>query len=307
MPTGACGVHCDVCKLKLMEICSTCGPGKSPEAARKIEAQKRLLGAACPILECARMNRVDYCLRDCDQFPCDNFKTGPYPFSQGFLDMQKRRRKQLPPGRTHHGTPIQVPEQYWEELRARDASTVCAYTGAEPRDEGGLVFRCLGEDVLVDSPRRRLKRFRGEQWEVLEDPLLELLAVLYFKNVQGVYAMGRDMVTVKDLKEAHYFKGPHALKLGPFLERFGADPRGFREAAEKLEGEPLDMADAAYRFLPFPRVPVYFLLWEGDEELSPEVSVLFDRSIQEFYAAPAVRALVELVTRALLMGGLWGT
>ena len=96
MPTGVCGINCDVCKLKLLDLCSTCGPGKSPEAFRKLEAQERILGGACPILRCAGMKRIDYCLRDCDAFPCENFASGPYPFSQGFLDMQERRRQRKP-------------------------------------------------------------------------------------------------------------------------------------------------------------------------------------------------------------------
>jgi hypothetical protein len=69
MPTGACGINCDVCQLRLKEACSTCGPGKSTEAERKLEAQRRILGNPCPILACARMNGIAYCLRDCDPFP----------------------------------------------------------------------------------------------------------------------------------------------------------------------------------------------------------------------------------------------
>ena len=80
MPTGACGIACDVCKLKLLQICSSCGPGKSQLAKAKLEAQKRLLGAPCPILACASLKQVDYCLRDCDLFPCENFDVRPLPF-----------------------------------------------------------------------------------------------------------------------------------------------------------------------------------------------------------------------------------
>ena len=62
------------------------------------------------------------------------------------------------------------------------------------------------------------------------------------------------------------------------------------------------MADAAYRLLPFPRTPVYYLLWIGDEEFRPRLSVLFDRSIEEFFSASAIWSLVNLVSRELLMG-----
>ena len=40
--------------------------------------------------------------------------------------------------------------------------------------------------------------------------------------------------------------------------------------------------DAAYYFLAFPRVPVACLLYLGDEEVSPSVSVLFDASAPHY-------------------------
>jgi hypothetical protein len=55
------------------------------------------------------------------------------------------------------------------------------------------------------------------------------------------------------------------------------------------------MADTAYCLLPFPRVPLYFLLWAGDEEFKPRLQVLFDRSIEEILAADAIWALVNRV------------
>ena len=62
MSTGACGINCDVCRLNVLGVCSTCGPGRSPEAQRKIAAQVRILGGPCPILECASIRGIDHCL-----------------------------------------------------------------------------------------------------------------------------------------------------------------------------------------------------------------------------------------------------
>ena len=60
------------------------------------------------------------------------------------------------------------------------------------------------------------------------------------------------------------------------------------------------MADAAYMLLPFPRVPLYYLLWKGDAEFEPRMTVLFDRSIEKVFAADAIWALVNRVSTALL-------
>jgi hypothetical protein len=50
----------------------------------------------------------------------------------------------------------------------------------------------------------------------------------------------------------------------------------------------------------FPRVPLYYLLWEGDEEFPARMSVLFERSIEESLAADAIWALVTRVSSSLL-------
>jgi len=301
MPTGACGINCDTCKLKLLEICSSCGPGRSLTAMQKLAAQERILGAPCPILACAQHHQVDYCLRDCPGFPCDHFNSG-YPFGQPFLASQARRRREHPPALTPNRTPLTVPSEYWDELATRDIPGLCGLTLAEPHPEGGLVFPSLNRLIWLDTGARRLAALRQDRWEAVDDPRLEVLALLYFTRVQAMHPVGRDIVGIKDLKEAHYFKDQHALDLGPLLECFGEDLEGFRRAAENLRGRPQDMADMAYMLLPFPRVPVYFLLWRGDEEFPPQASVLLDRPIEACFQASAIWLLVKLVAQELLRG-----
>ncbi len=302
MPTGACGINCDVCKLNLLGTCSSCGPGRSLQAEKKLAAQKRILGNPCSILACANLNQVDYCMRDCRQFPCDNFSTGSYPYSKGFLNMQERRLKERPPASAPDGSQVIVADEYWLDLQQKDLNSVCNLTLFTPVSENQIQFRFLQEDIVIDRADRCLKRWEGDCLQKSDDPYLELVTVMYLLNVTEIYPIGRDIVGVKDLKEGHFFQGPHALKTDPLIERYGCDLKGFREAAEFLGGEATDMADAAYKLLPFPRIALYFLLWEGDEEFAPQVTVLFDRTIENVFAADAIWALVNRVYTALVQG-----
>jgi hypothetical protein len=195
-----------------------------------------------------------------------------------------------------------VAAEYWERLSSRDPQQLAAITQFQLTPENGLVFRFLNRDVLVDPKARCLRLSSGTGWDQADDPLLELATVLYLINVRDVYPLGRDIVGPKDLREGHFFQGPHELKTAPLVERFGTEVQGFRRAAEALCGEPVDMADAAYRLKPFPRVNLYYLFWEGDEEFPPRMSVLFERSIEETLAADAIWGLVNRVSTALLTG-----
>jgi hypothetical protein len=217
--------------------------------------------------------------------------------------MQKNALCQLktkPPASVPDGSKVKVAGEYWEILQAKDIHSLCNLTLFSAFAPQQLVFHFLREDVLVDCESRCLKRWHHTGWQPSDDPLLELVTVLYLANVTRLYPIGKDIVGVNDLKEGHFFQGPHALKTEALLRRYGTDVKGFKRAAEYLEGVPQNMADAAYRLLPFPRIPLYFLLWEGDQEFKPRLSVLFDRSIELVLAADAIWALVNRVSTALL-------
>jgi len=287
-----------VCRLHIKGICSTCGPGTSPEAAQKIKLQEQLLGQPCPILACARMNRIDHCLGDCDAFPCENFSRGPYPFSSGFLEMQERRRQDLQKSETSSSPGIQTPSEFWEDLQRKNLPELCDIALARQEDPDSLTLDFLHTEIRVHPFKRQCFLKQDEKWQMIDHPLLELLILVYLLQVKPGWLFN-ETITAQDLKDAHFFQGPHELKTYLLMERFGDNFEGFKLAAEKLGGIRLTLADISYKLRPFPKIPLYFLLWKGDEEFAPRVSVLFDRSIDLHLSADAIWGLVNLVCELL--------
>ena len=303
MATGACGINCDVCQLNLLGQCSSCGPGGSDLAAEKSAAQKRAFGHPCAILECARLNHIDYCPRDCPSFPCDNFTGSDYPYGKGFLDMQRRRRGQGPPAVDPSGRPIEISSALWDTLCRRNMGQVANFTLSEIDSlSGHLRFRFLNRDILVETDRRCLMEKREAVWETLELPLLELAVLDYLGRVGILYPLGREMVGAEDLTEATYFSGRNRLRRAALLARYGDDTCGFTTAGRHIGGQIEQMGDAAIRLNPFPRIPVYYVLWQGNGEFPPRLSILFDRSIESVLSAPAIWCLVALCSFYLLKG-----
>ncbi len=309
MATGACGINCSVCRLNLLGVCGSCGSGRSVEGARKKADMERILGAPCPILACAIEREVEYCPRDCGEFPCSRFKESLYPYSEGYLAMQERRRKQPPKSRSPLGELLKVPEEYWEEISAADPQEICSRTLISLSSQGEFLLPFLDTFILMDLRERKISLQFGGGWRPLQHPLVELLALVYLLHAKDQPVTKR-LIGVQELKTSHFFTGPHELKLKPIVERFGNDLNGFRVASERLGGESVALADAAYMFRLFPRIPIYYLLWQGDEEFRPEAKVLFDKSIEHHFAADAIWGSVNLISDLLLMGKgvevLWG-
>ncbi|MCP3954227.1 MAG: DUF3786 domain-containing protein [Desulfobacterales bacterium] len=299
MPTGACGINCDVCRLNTDGICSSCGSGTSPAGQRKLAAQEKLLGAPCAILACAILNNVAHCLHDCDAFPCENFGNGTYPFSSGYLDMQKRRRTGKEETRAPYGDSVVVPPEYWQELREADVRELCPRAAVMNTGDGAVMVTAFNKEIRVDPEKKEIQRGGPGQWRKTIDPFLELMLLVYLLNVSD-HPFMNEMVGARDLKDAQFFQGPHELKTGGLAKKFGEHPEQLLKAGDQLGGNRLQMADAAICLRPLPKIPVYYLLWEADEEFPAKVSILFDRSIESHLSADAIWGIVSVTTDTLL-------
>ena len=302
MSTGACGINCSVCRLNILGICSTCGSGIERDGLKKMAAQVRILGQPCPVLACAVKNHIEYCLRDCDRFPCTEFSSGPYPFSDGYLRMQERRWSERAAFvRGPSGNTIEVPAEYWEDLKKKNIERLSEDAMVINHPPMGLILPFLKEFLLVDMKSHSLFWYNDGPLERVEDSLLELLCLVYLLNV-GPQSIADKMVSPNELKSAHFFRGPHELKVKPVLDRYGNDIDGFRRVAERVGGDVLQLADVSYCLRIFPKIPLYYLLWEGDQEFPSTLSVLFDASIEHHLAADAIWGLVNLASDILLIG-----
>ena len=301
MATGACGIDCSVCRLDLLGECSTCGSGKSIEGARKRGAQERIFGGACPILACAIDSEVEFCPKDCDRFPCDKFRDNRYPFSEAYLNMQQRRRQAPPPSLSPIGEGVTVPEEYWRELSNRNIADLCENAGAIRRSTFSVILPFFHSSLRIDVEKKQVCIDLRGQWVTINHPLTVLMAVVYLLNVTEAEPLGQ-MVGVQELKSFHFFRGPHKLKISPVLKRYENDLRGFENAARALGGDKLDLADLAFKFSVFPKIPVYYLLWKGDDEFPANLVVLFDKRIENYLAADSIWGIVNLVSDLLVLG-----
>ena len=195
---------------------------------------------------------------------------------------------------------VKIPTHHWETLSKKEGDILQRNALVELHPKG-FILRFLNEDLLLDLEERCLRYLKGNQWEPFSYPLLELISLVFLLHANPSSPDGT-LVSVAELKTAHFFQGPHELKVGSLVKRYGHDIEGFKDAAVSLGGEAQEMADASYKLPALPKVPLYYLLWEGDEEFEPHLSILFDRTVEHHLPADGIWGLVSLVSDALLKG-----
>jgi ankyrin repeat protein len=191
---------------------------------------------------------------------------------------------------------------HWDDLRSRAGDEVLRREGVQASPDGSAYdVQFLNAVYRVDPCAERIAELSPEPGRVLSE-LFQILLIRYLVAPYGGPLAGRD-VSEKDLPGGvTFFQGPHALYVGPIVELYGGDPEAFEIRGRQLGAEPAAYGDKALRFLPFPLMPVTYVLWRADDEFPSSVSVMFDASIVRWFELDMVFSVVYVLTERIIEG-----
>jgi hypothetical protein len=167
----------------------------------------------------------------------------------------------------------QIPQALWHDLVTRSPRQAAEAVGAMLKGEAFRV-PLIGLEYTIDPVNRRIARTRQPDHRVGFQTGVVLLTTLAFSK--GVPPSNR-MVVPQDLPGGRmFFTGAHTLATGPLARAFEQDPDGFIDRAVALGGEMIAGADVAFRIAGLPYVPLYLLLWHGDQECAARAVIGID-------------------------------
>jgi hypothetical protein len=164
----------------------------------------------------------------------------------------------------------------------------------------GVVNRTLC--ILGESSKTYILNFMGEDYLIKpEQKMIETQSGEPFYNLFKIGIMLHYMVQAKEKSLANKFIGFRELwggneyyyafnnrVLKPLVDTFGDKPEQFIQAAEAIGSEKIEKGEYGFKIPGLPRVPIYVLLWTGDEEVEPSVNVLFDATANQHMETEAL-------------------
>ena len=126
------------------------------------------------------------------------------------------------------------------------------------------------------------------------------MIVHYLSQAKGT-PLSNKAISYKELPEgANYFPTFSKRAIKPVVEHFSKEPEGLVDVATKLGGYKANYGDIAVTINAFPRVPITFILWQGDDELPPEGNILFDSNIPDYLPIEDIIVLCEAIAWKLV-------
>jgi hypothetical protein len=196
------------------------------------------------------------------------------------------------------------PDSYhWERLSQLHPTDVCNRTEAvyNPSKEG-FVLPVYRFRYLILPKEKKILRMEPNDKPVEEvlHPYFILMILVYLVEAKDSKPT-HTWISEKDLQGGStFFRGPHHLQVEELEARFGKNPESFLRAGRQLGGSEILYGDKGFALDVFPKVSLAYVLWKGDEEFPPRISLLFDSTIQSHLALDVIWCMVSETTRRLL-------
>ncbi len=184
-------------------------------------------------------------------------------------------------------------------LISSDYSRQCAQGGLRCGEKTGVTT--MEVPYFDEIITIRLPGFSFESSKDANVTLVSKIIILhYINNASGIPLTG-EKVAYGDIPSCLHYEPVFTKRvLKPLQNAFGYDKYTFLEAGLALGGKKEEYGDASFTLFAFPKVPITFILWEGDEEFPPSAKALFDPSITGYLPLEDIVVIAKLAVSRIL-------
>lgn len=132
----------------------------------------------------------------------------------------------------------------------------------------------LGKKYKVYHPEGQVVCEDGGEVQVTDQ-----IVLLHYLTHCSNRVLEGSKIAFQELPSGSIYIGPFTNRsVRPLVAIFGENQAKIVEAAKLLGGWEEDLGDVAVTVPVLPKIPITFVLWEGDDEFPPSGNVLFDAS-----------------------------
>jgi len=166
---------------------------------------------------------------------------------------------------------------------------------------GGATFAIVNVTPFYPEERVPTENALTLSPELQEEHLRDRILILHYLCTASGEALSGAMVGFDQLSGARFYGKPFRGRVEiPLVRAFAARPAQLVQTAHQLGGSPAAYGDCSVLLRPFPRVPMAFILWQGDEEIPSNGKMLLDSTAEQYLSAEDLTVLGETVVRRFL-------
>ncbi|KLU66570.1 hypothetical protein DEAC_c12360 [Desulfosporosinus acididurans] len=169
-------------------------------------------------------------------------------------------------------------QKFWRDIKKSDPTEITAVrTVSYNSDTRQFIVLFFNEEYVVDSDQEIIRRRRDGY---VPEVLATIIILNYLANARPFRGSDVNWVSIKELPGGMIFYSAfHKTVISVLIESFGHQSSRLMEVSHVLDGKPGPFGDASVILRAFPEIPLCVVIWEGDEEVNPNATILYDFSI----------------------------
>jgi len=168
----------------------------------------------------------------------------------------------------------------WKTLQKRDFKNVEEIRNViYDEDKKEFHIKVFNREYILNCNDETIRRSDDNQIPSAESGVMILN---YLSFTENNIDKTNKWVSLKEIPNGGMMFYPAFYKssIVSLINTFGYDSSKLRKCGENLGGKEIKMGDVAFEFEVFPKVFCRVVIWEGDDEISPSATLLFDSSVQ---------------------------
>ena len=168
----------------------------------------------------------------------------------------------------------------WKTLQKRDFKNVEEIRNVTyDEDKKEFYIKVFNREYILNCNDETIRRNDDNQIPSVETGVMILN---YLSFTENNIDKTNKWVSLKEIPNGGMMFYPAFYKssIVSLINTFGYDSSKLRKCGENLGGKEIKMGDVAFEFEVFPKVFCRVVIWEGDDEISPSATLLFDSSVQ---------------------------
>jgi hypothetical protein len=150
--------------------------------------------------------------------------------------------------------------------------------------------------------RLRLPEFSFTSSKGSSVNLVTRIIVLHYLSRGSGAPIEPELVSYEDIDPSmrHYLPVFERRAIKPLISAFGYNRDAFLQSGLALGGQEETYGNGSFTLNVLPRVPITFILWEGDEEFPPSVKILFNPSVSKYLPLEDIVVISKLAATRIV-------
>src|SRR5665648_183843 len=172
-----------------------------------------------------------------------------------------------------------VYDKFWQDIKKRDPEEITAARAVSYSPSSWqFVVMFFSEEYILDCDQEVIWR-KSDGY--VPDVMATIIILNYLAYAQPLPESATSWVSIKEIPGGMIFYSAfHKTAISVLIEAFGHQTDRLITAARSLGGQTGPFGGKSVVFRAFPEVPLCVIVWQGDEEVRANATLLYDPSIE---------------------------